>query len=195
MSVETTGEAPIFLVSIDLAETSPTESGLIVDNSLIALSTNVEVHGDGKLGINVAWAGGGNDSLWAGLNLSGTAAADKSWFAADWWGFPLQSPDIRLDLDLDQRALSGSSSSQPLPVSFQAFGARDGEYSGTLSLWSPELNQQGWATPFVPLFQASVHDGHVMSVQPAPRRVTLVSLAPTGGGATSSVSAASARSS
>jgi hypothetical protein len=177
LAVGGVGEQSAFLLAVDLGEPVANGPRLVPDPDVMLLSTRLQQDGNAQVGVDLQWAGGRRDAtFYAGVNLNGISVGERQWFAGSWWGLQLASRRVHLDIDLDMHTVTASTPDAPLPVTERMFASGDGDYSAQLSLWEKGLAQQGWPTPFIPLFTDQVRDGHVTRLVREDAQLTVLSL-------------------
>jgi len=170
---------PVYVLSADVAEEAAHPSTTVPDPAMLVVSSQVTQGSPAQLAIDLRWAGGDPSShFYMGVNLNGFAASDGQWFPATWWGMRMNDSPVYIELDLQNRALSATTSNGPIQVSSELLDSRDGDYTATMSLWEPELVARGWATPFIELFETQSRNGQVVQVVPRSTDLTVVRLLP-----------------
>ena len=181
-TVTVTGEGgtPVFVSSIDMGVPTSGSDSIAENNSAMVLSVNSREVAPETLDLRVNWAGGGDPSrlFFMGVNAGGNADKEGQWFSLGWWGVPMPTQALHMQVNLANRQSKADGDGEPLNISTLQTPLRDANYNIALSLWEAGLAARGWQTPFINVLHFSSADRQLANVVPQSTQLQIVSLVP-----------------
>ncbi|HVA23407.1 MAG TPA: hypothetical protein VMW62_03365 [Chloroflexota bacterium] len=180
ISVTGQSDVPIFVSSVDLGLPTSATGQTSENTNALVMSVNAREIDQSTLDLQVSWAGGGDPSrlFFMGVNAGGNADKEGQWFSLGWWGVPMPSQDLHMQINLSNRNAQANADGTPLQVSTLQAPLRNANYNVGLSLWESGLAQRGWPTPFIPVLHFSSTNMRPTNAVPESTQLSIIPLLP-----------------